>query len=142
MAPASGSRTDAPQRVDRGGRLGVQLGRAAWLRARGRDKALEELDLKPDLIVGAPAGALLGSLCASGLSASEIETLALELQPFALARLSVGATERLSGSAIADLVHQHSREPLLERMPVPMACVAAPRPVPSVTARATCARKR
>lgn len=84
----------------------------------------------------------MGSLCASGLSASEIETLALELQPFALARLSVGATERLSGSAIADLVHQHSREPLLERMPVPMACVAAPRPVPSVTARATCARKR
>lgn len=90
-------------------------------------KALEELDLKPDLIVGASAGALLGSLCASGLRASEIETLALALQPFALARVAVGATERLSGSAIADLVRQHSRVPLLERMPVPMACVAARR---------------
>lgn len=90
-------------------------------------KALEELGLAPDLIVGASAGALVGSLCASGLRATEIETLALELQPLAFARIAVGAAERLSGSAIAELVRQHSRVPLLERMPVPMACVAARR---------------
>lgn len=90
-------------------------------------KALEELGLAPDLIVGASAGALVGSLCASGLRATDIETLALDLQPLALARVAVGAAERLSGTAIAELVRQHSRVPLLERMPVPMACVAARR---------------
>ncbi|MDP3375723.1 MAG: patatin-like phospholipase family protein [Hydrogenophaga sp.] len=90
-------------------------------------KALEELGLVPDLIVGASVGALVGSLCASGLSATEIETLALDVQPLALARIAVGAAERLSGTAIAELVRQHSRVQLLERMPVPMACVAARR---------------
>jgi len=90
-------------------------------------KALEELGLAPGLIVGASAGALVGSLFASGLRATEIEALALDVQPLALARIAVGAAERLSGTAIAELVRQHSRVQLLERMPVPMACVAARR---------------
>jgi NTE family protein len=111
--------------------------RTAWVLSSGGPrgfvhvgvlKALEELGLAPDLIVGASAGALVGSLCASGLRASEIETLALELQPLSLARVAVGASERLSGTAIADLVRQHSKVALLERMPVPMACVVARRP--------------
>lgn len=91
-------------------------------------KALEELGLAPDLIVGASAGALIGSLCASGLRAAEIEAMAMDLQPLTLARWALGADERLSGTAVADLVRQRSRVPLLERMPVPMACVAARRP--------------
>jgi NTE family protein len=90
-------------------------------------KALEELGLVPDMIVGASAGALVGSLCASGLRAAEIEALALDVQPLSLARVAVGTSERLSGSAIADLVRQHTRVPLLEDMPVSMACVAARR---------------
>lgn len=90
-------------------------------------KALEELGLAPDLIVGASAGALVGCLCASGLRAAEIETLALDIQPLSLARVAVGASERLSGTAVADLVRTHSRVPLLENMPIPMACVAARR---------------
>jgi NTE family protein len=90
-------------------------------------KALEELGLAPDLIVGASAGALIGCLCASGLRAAEVETLAMDLQPLSLARWAMGAEERLSGTAIAELVRQHSQVALLERMPVPMACVAARR---------------
>lgn len=87
-------------------------------------KALQELGLVPDLIVGASAGALVGSLCASGVPAREIEALALDLQSWTLGRLAIGAPERLSGSAIADLVRQRCRVPLLEQMPVAMACVA------------------
>ncbi len=87
-------------------------------------KALDELGLAPDLIVGASAGALVGSLFASGLSARAIETLALDLQPLALARLAWGQDERLSGAAIADLVREHAPQTQLERMPLAMACVA------------------
>lgn len=87
-------------------------------------KALEELRLRPDLIVGASAGSLVGSLCASGMPARAIEQMALDLQPWTLGRLAIGAPERLSGSALADLVRDHARVPLLEQMPVAMACVA------------------
>lgn len=90
-------------------------------------KALHQMDLKPDLIVGASVGALVGSLCAAGMPADALEALALELQPMSLARLAIGQQERLSGAAVAELVRQYAPEPLLEKMPVAMACVAARR---------------
>ncbi|QCB46614.1 patatin-like phospholipase family protein [Hydrogenophaga sp. PAMC20947] len=87
-------------------------------------KALVELGLKPDLIVGASAGAAVGSLLAAGLSAQDLETLALDLQPWSLARWAVGTPERLSGSGVADLMQEHTPVRLLEDLAVPMACVA------------------
>jgi NTE family protein len=87
-------------------------------------KALAELGLRPDLVVGASAGSLVGTLCASGLPASEIETLALDLSPLRLARLAPTATERFSGSALRDLVSETIGGRHLEELPVPMVCVA------------------
>ena len=87
-------------------------------------KALVELGLKPDLIVGASAGAVVGSLLAAGLGAGDLERLALDLQPWSVARWAVGTPERLSGSAVADLVRAHAPVRLLENAVVPMACVA------------------
>ena len=110
--------------------------RVAWVLSSGGPrgfahvgvlKALEELGLQPELIVGASVGALVGSLRAAGMRAAAIETLALELQPVNLARLALGSVERLSGTAVADLVRQHAPVALLEQMPVAMACVAARR---------------
>jgi NTE family protein len=49
------------------------------------------------------------------------------MQPWSLARLALGAAEHLSGTAIAELVRRASPVPLLERMPIAMACVAARR---------------
>lgn len=90
-------------------------------------KALDELGLKPDLIVGASVGALVGCLHASGVPGSEIETLALELQPTDMARLAIWSDQRFSGTPVAELVHRHARKRLLEDMLVPMACVATRR---------------
>lgn len=87
-------------------------------------KALAELGLKPDLIVGASAGAMVGSLFAAGVSATDLEAFALDLQPLSIARWAVGAQEWLSGEAVGDLVRSYSPVRLLERMPTAMACVA------------------
>jgi NTE family protein len=97
-------------------------------------KALHEQGLAPDLIVGASAGALLGVLRAGGLTGPELETLALELQPLALARLA-GWTglwreggERFSGAAVAGLVRDQLQarglSGRLQDLPLPAVCVA------------------
>jgi NTE family protein len=59
-----------------------------------------------------------------GAQRAEIETLALELQPWGLARLAVGASERLSGSGLAALIRDEARHRLLEQLPIAMVCVA------------------
>jgi NTE family protein len=119
---------DAPRAVPLGARPQV-----AWVFSSGGPrgfvhvgviKALAELGLKPDLIVGASAGAIVGSLCAAGVSPADLEAFALDLQPLSVARWAMGAEERLSGNAVADMVRSHSPVGLLERMPCPMACVA------------------
>lgn len=90
-------------------------------------KALDELGLQPDLIVGASVGALVGCLRASGVAAPDIEALALDLQPTAMASLAIWSDQRFSGAPMAELVHRHARKRLLEEMPVAMACAAARR---------------
>jgi NTE family protein len=87
-------------------------------------KALDELGLAPELVVGASVGALVGALRAAGLGPTSIEALALDLQPWEMARLAIGAQERLSGTPVADLVRRHAPVHALERMPLAMACVA------------------
>ena len=91
-------------------------------------KALAELKLVPDLIVGASAGALVGCLRAALVPMPVLESLTLELQPWRLARLNVSGSEPMSGSAIATLVRElcqkHARVTLLERLPILMVCVA------------------
>ena len=107
--------------------------RVAWVLSSGGPrgfvhvgviKAMAGLGLKPDLIVGASAGAIVGSLCAAGVSAAELEAIALDMQPLSVARWAMGAEERLSGTAVADLVRERSPIALLEQMPTAMACVA------------------
>lgn len=89
-------------------------------------KALEELGLAPDLIVGSSIGALIGVLCAGGVAAPALEDLALDVKPWALADLAIGADEWLSGRPLAELVRRRlPASPLLERLMTPVAVVAA-----------------
>lgn len=87
-------------------------------------KALAELGLRPDLVVGASAGAVVGTLCASGMAAGDIEALALELEPARMLRLALGAKERFSGAALRSLVSEAIGGRRLEQLPAAMVCVA------------------
>jgi NTE family protein len=88
-------------------------------------KGLAALGLKPDLIVGASAGALAGTLWASGLGASRLEALALELQPWDVLRWNPRGPEWLNGGGLARLVNEVLGGQLLQDLPVPVACVVA-----------------
>lgn len=110
--------------------------RIAWVLSSGGPRgfvhvgalaALQQLGLAPDLIVGASAGALVGSLFAAGMPATTIEALALDLQPITLARLALGSEARFSGAPLAALVREVSPVARLQDMPIAMACVAARR---------------
>jgi NTE family protein len=87
-------------------------------------KAMDELGLVPDLVVGASVGAMVGVLYAGGLPARDIERLALDLQPWTLASLAVGGEERFSGAPLAGFVREQTGERLLQRLRIPAACVA------------------
>ncbi len=87
-------------------------------------KGLAELGLAPDLVVGSSVGAVVGSLCAGGLTAGAIETLALDLQPVNLARWAPLSAERFSGAALRDLVAETLGHRPLEQLPLAMVCVA------------------
>ena len=85
-------------------------------------KALDALGLQPDLIVGASAGALVGSLRAAGWPASRIERAALALQPWQLLRWSPGGPQRWAATGLADWVQQALDGRLLQALPTPMLC--------------------
>ena len=67
-------------------------------------KALHEIGVKPDLVVGASVGALLGSLMCAGASMMEIEQLGLDFDFKPLVRLSL-----TSGQARGAVQSQKSR---------------------------------
>jgi NTE family protein len=108
--------------------------RTAWVLSSGGPRgfvhvgvlrALEELGLVPDLIVGASVGAVIGGLRAAGSSAVEIQALALSLNALALTRLVIGGSERLSGAPMAEMMREQARQVRIERLPIALACVAA-----------------
>jgi NTE family protein len=86
-------------------------------------KALDELQLKPDLVVGASIGAVVGTLRCAGLMGWQLEQMALDLQPLSFVRLAFGAPERFSGAALADFAREQTGHRRLEQLPWACACV-------------------
>lgn len=90
-------------------------------------RALEELGVRPDLIVGASVGALVGGLKAAGQSASALEAIALELGPLSMISVSLAGPEWLSGDPIAERVNAVAGNRPIEALGTRFVAVAARR---------------
>ena len=88
-------------------------------------KALEELKLKPDLIVGGSVGALVGALYAGGLRAAKLEALALDLGLLEIGRWALLGEGKFDGAPIAEQVTTHLGYQNIEKLPIRFAAVAA-----------------
>jgi NTE family protein len=72
----------------------------------GMIKALEEMGIKPDLIVGGSVGALVGVLYAGGVKAAELEHMALDLGVSEMGRLALTGEGKFAGTPLASLVNR------------------------------------
>ncbi len=85
-------------------------------------QALQELGLRPDLIVGASVGAFVGTLCAAGLPAAELRRLALDTPPWMLLGWSPAEPGLLNGRPLAQFVNQQLGDRPLQALPTSMVC--------------------
>jgi NTE family protein len=87
-------------------------------------KVLDEMGVRPDLVVGSSAGAMVGALYASGMDARELERLAtsLSMARFYDPRRLLG--ERGTGVAVESFVNEMVGNRTIEQLPVPLTVVA------------------
>jgi NTE family protein len=87
-------------------------------------RALGELGIEPDLVVGASVGALVGAALCAGLGIERIETLAFDFDFYRLARWSPGDGIRMEGRGIAELVRTTLGTGRFSQLRTPLAVVA------------------
>jgi NTE family protein len=85
-------------------------------------QALQELGLRPDVIVGASVGAFVGTLCAAGLPAAELRRLALDTPPWTLLGWNPATPGLLNGRPLAQFVNLQLDGRALQALPTPMVC--------------------
>lgn len=88
-------------------------------------RALEAGGIRPDLIVGVSIGSVIGALYAGGMSATEVERLALDIDLSSLRDLSWLHWGRVRGQKLQDFVNARVRQRPLEALGVRFAVVAA-----------------
>lgn len=88
-------------------------------------KVLQQEGLKPDMVVGCSAGALIGALYASGMSAVQMEELALKVRDAEVADIIAGSKRGMvAGDALQSFVNKHVRGLPIERFGTRFAAVA------------------
>ncbi len=90
-------------------------------------KGLEELGIKPDLVIGTSMGSLVGGFYASGFSADEMERIAGELNSIKIARLfppRPSIKGIVDGKNVVDFLRNHLGNQKIEDLPVKYAAVA------------------
>lgn len=87
-------------------------------------RALETAKLKPDLIIGVSIGSVIGSLYASGMSAAEVEKLAMNLDLSEVSDLSWLYWGRVRGQKLQDFVNIRVHQRPLEKLGIRFAAVA------------------
>ncbi len=88
-------------------------------------KALERAGIEPALVIGASAGAIIGSLYAAKIAADVIESLALNLGIRDVVDPALFRPNRFIGRALQDTIHSATRTDCLEELPRAFCSVAA-----------------
>lgn len=86
--------------------------------------ALESHGIKPDIIIGTSAGAMVGAIYASGKSASELTDIALSLDEMALMDISPSKQGLLEGEKLASYINDIVNHTPLEKLPISFMAVA------------------
>jgi len=87
-------------------------------------RALEELRVRPDLIVGTSAGAVVGAAYASGLSAEQVRGAALDVRIASLVDLTMSTHGLIRGQHLARWINDLTGGIPIERFPTRFAAVA------------------
>ncbi len=87
-------------------------------------RVLESEGIKPDLIVGVSIGAVIGALYAGGMTAADVEQLALQLDLSALRDLSWLYWGQIRGQKLQDFVNARVGQKPLEALGMRFAVVA------------------
>jgi NTE family protein len=87
-------------------------------------KVLDEAGIKPDLIVGASVGAMVGALYASGMDAARIEREALELNVASFFEVRMLTGKLSTGSQTQHWVNERVDRRPLEALPIPLVATA------------------
>ena len=116
VAPREGERAQLALVLGSGGRRG--FAHAGVLRA------LDAAGVRPDLIVGVSIGSVIGALCAAGVSAADVERLALDIDLSSLRDLSWIHWGRVRGQKLQDFVNVRVRQRPLDALGIRFAVVA------------------
>ena len=117
---SKGARADAP-------RVALVLGSGS---ARGSAhigviKALEAAKIKPDLIVGTSAGALIGAFYAAGFTGTQMEDLALKVKDIDIVDMASGTKRGMvMGDTLQTFVNRATRDKPIEPLGIPFIAVA------------------
>jgi NTE family protein len=88
-------------------------------------KAFDAAGIKPHLIVGTSAGAVVGALWAAGLSGAQMEDIALKVKDADIIDLAAQSKRGLvGGESIENMVNQIVKKRLIEQLPTKFASVA------------------
>ena len=87
-------------------------------------KTLEANGIKPDLIVGSSVGSFVGSLYASGMSADELERLALSTDDSELTDFTLAHQGIIEGIKLKDFVNAQVGNRPIEALPIRFAAIA------------------
>ena len=117
---SKGARADAPRVA-----LVLGSGSARGFAHIGVIKALEALRIRPDLIVGTSAGALVGAFYAAGFTGAQMEDLALKVKDIDIVDMSTGTKRGMvMGDTLQTFVNRATRDRPIELLGIPFIAVA------------------
>ncbi len=117
---SKGPRADAPRVA-----LVLGSGSARGFAHIGVIKALEAAKIKPDLIVGTSAGALIGAFYAAGFSGAQMEDLALKVKDIDIVDMNTGSKRgMIMGDTLQTFVNRATRDRPIELLGIPFIAVA------------------